>query len=172
MSTLNALTLSIGVLAAVLTWLFLGPLAGMLQIWIAFIAWGCFYHCGGKEAGLKNTIVSMIFGAIVGWVALLIVAGVPLAGTLGLPVWAGIVVGIGVAILVAGANTPLLAAIPANVYGFAAVAGYTLLANKVSVAGLTEPTLANPLINVVISAVIGAIVGYISEKIGGALAKS
>ena len=49
MSILIALTLSIGVLSVVATWLFLGPLAALnFQIWQAFIGWACFYHCGGK----------------------------------------------------------------------------------------------------------------------------
>jgi hypothetical protein len=53
MSLNTALAISLGVLGAVATWLFLGPLGGALQIWAAFIAWGCYYHCGGKEAGLQ-----------------------------------------------------------------------------------------------------------------------
>ena len=53
----TALAISLGVLGAVATWLFLGPLGGMLAIWAAFIAWGCYYHSGGKEAGLQSTIL-------------------------------------------------------------------------------------------------------------------
>ena len=41
MSLNTALAISLGVLGAVATWLFLGPLGGMLAIWAAFIAWGC-----------------------------------------------------------------------------------------------------------------------------------
>ena len=43
MSLNTALAISLGVLGAVATWLFLGPLGGMLAIWAAFIAWGCYY---------------------------------------------------------------------------------------------------------------------------------
>ncbi len=167
MSLLNALTLAIGVLAAVATWLFLGPLGGVLQIWVAFVAWGCFYHCGGQEAGLKNTILGMIFGAVIGWIAMLVLVFVPLGASLGLPIWAGIVVGVGVAVLVVAARCPLFATIPANVYGFATFAGYTLLTNGLS--RLLEPSLANPLINTALSAAIGAGFGYLSQKLGVAL---
>lgn len=38
MSLVSALAISVGVLGGVATWLFLGPLAGGLQIWAAFIA--------------------------------------------------------------------------------------------------------------------------------------
>ena len=170
MSLLNALTIAIGVLAAIATWLFLGPLGGVLQIWVAFVAWGCFYHCGGQEAGLKNTILGMIFGAAVGWISMLVLVFVPLGAALGLPIWAGIVVGIGVAVLVIAARCPHFSVIPANVYGFATFAGYALLTNQVSPGGLLGPSLANPLINTALSAAIGAIFGYLSQKLGLAMA--
>jgi hypothetical protein len=57
MSTNTALAISVGVFGAVATWLFLGPLGGALAIWAAFIAWGCFFHCGGKEHGLQSAIL-------------------------------------------------------------------------------------------------------------------
>ena len=47
-----------------------------------FIAWGCFYHCGGGETGLKNTIVCNIAGAVIAWIALLIVFLALMAATL------------------------------------------------------------------------------------------
>ena len=67
MTILFALALSIGTLAVVATWVFLGPLAALqVQIWQAFIAWAAFYHCGGKGVGFKNTLTGMIFGAAAG----------------------------------------------------------------------------------------------------------
>ena len=49
MSVLFALAISIGLLAVVATWLFLGPLAAFqMQIWQAFVAWASFYNNGGK----------------------------------------------------------------------------------------------------------------------------
>jgi hypothetical protein len=65
MSLNTALAISLGVLGAVATWLFLGPLGGMLAIWAAFIAWGCFFHNGGKEAGLQSTILGTAAGAVI-----------------------------------------------------------------------------------------------------------
>jgi hypothetical protein len=47
MDLIVALAISIGVLGGIATWVSLGPLAGVLQIWAIFIAWACFYHCGG-----------------------------------------------------------------------------------------------------------------------------
>ena len=71
MSSLIALAVSVGVLAVVATWIFFfDPVAAAnLQVWQAFIAWGCHYHCGGKITGTRNTIVCMSFGAVVGMAA-------------------------------------------------------------------------------------------------------
>ena len=168
MDLIVALAISIGVLGGIATWVSLGPLAGVLQIWAIFIAWACFYHCGGKETGLKNTIVCNIVGAIVAWIALLIVLKTGLADSMGVPLWAGIVVGVTVIILVLLAKVPAFNPIPALVYGYASVAAFGLLS---STADVTAGNFNNPLIAIIVSMVVGAILGYISEKVGVAIAK-
>jgi hypothetical protein len=78
MPLLFALTVSIGLLAVVATWLFLGPLAALgVQIWQAFVAWASFYNNGGKTEGATKTAVCMTFGAVVGMLSVM------LAGQLG-----------------------------------------------------------------------------------------
>ncbi len=168
MDLITALAVSIGVLGGIAAWLFLGPLGALgLSVWAAFIAWASFYHCGGKEAGLQKTIINNVFGAIIGWIALLLVTQIPLAGALGLPLWAGICVLITVFVLVYAAKNPMLSDIPAGVLGFASVVALALAGNKLG--ALTAASLENPLINIVISMVIGALFGYVSEKGAGAL---
>ena len=168
MPLLTALAISIGGLGGLATWIYLGPLGGMLQIWATFIAWACFYHCGGKEAGLKTTIVCNIAGAVIAWVALLVFVNTGgIAGSLPAGLWAGILVGVSVAIMVLVANMPMFATIPAMVYGYASVAAYTLLASG---ANVMAADFTNPLVTVVVSMVAGAVLGYVSEKIGAALA--
>jgi Protein of unknown function (DUF1097) len=169
MDLITALAVSIGVLGGIATYVMLSPIGMGLQIWAAFIAWATFYHCGGKEAGLTKTITHTIFGAIMAYIALLLVVHVPLGATLGVPLWAGICVLITVFILVYAAKAPALSDIPASVYGYAAVAGLALAGNKLG--ALTTASMENPFVNVAISLIIGAVLGYISEKIAGALVK-
>ena len=58
MTLLIALTISIGLLAMVATWLILGPLAVVnIQVWQVFIAWASHYHNGGKTDGIKSATV-------------------------------------------------------------------------------------------------------------------
>jgi hypothetical protein len=161
MPKLAALTVSVGVLAVVATWLFgLPPSVTLkLQVWQAFIAWGCHFHAGGKVTGCRNTLVCMIFGSIVGMAAVMLAGQLGAAGALAAP----IAVGIGAAVICAASALPLLAVIPASVYGFAAIAGLILLGTGMSPTAALLPT--------VISIVIGAAFGYVSEWLTGALTK-
>jgi hypothetical protein len=159
MPLLIALAISIGALGVVATWLFLGPLAAIdAQIWQAFVAWACFFHCGGKTEGAKKTAICMAFGAVVGALSVL------LAGQLGGlgPFAAPVAVGIGAAVLVLGAHSGMLATIPASVYGFACVAGLILLKGLSPLAALT-PT--------IVSIVLGTAFGLLSEMLAGKLTK-
>ena len=143
----------------------LGPLGGFALVWVGFIAAGCFFAAGGDIKALSKTIVGMIYGAIVAWIALLIIAKVPVPG-LG-TVWPAIVVGVTVFFLVIVASTDLLSCVPANVYGYAALVGYTLSAGKLD--ALQAGNNSNPLFLIVISAILGAVLGYLMGQLAGVL---
>src|SRR5690606_32145700 len=152
MSMLAALAISIGVLAVVATWLFLGPLASLdAQVWQAFIAWACFYHSGGKVAGARTAAVGMSFGAVIGMAAVLLAAQLGVLGSLAAP----IAVGIGAAVIVLSSQVSVLSVIPASVYGFAAIAGLILLGPEMTAVKALWPT--------VLSILLGTAFGYVSE---------
>jgi hypothetical protein len=162
MPALFALAASVGVLAVLDTWLYVGPLATSSLaglVWISFIAWGCHFHSGGGIKGSTTAVVGMSFGALVGMVAVMLASG-PLAslGVMGAPV----AVGLGAAVICLASAIPPLATIPASVYGFASIAGPILLAGK-------APTEA--IIPVVLSVIIGAAFGYVSEMGANLLTK-
>lgn len=171
MSVRIATALSVGVLAGIATWLFLA--VGTILIWAAFVAWACFFHCGGDGSALKTTIIGNIFGVVAGWVAALAILYVPLAGALSLPLWAGIVVLVVVVIVCLASAIPALASIPASVYGFACAFAFLLQTpEKLTKAALVSPSFDNVLVVVIVSMVIGALFGWASGKGAGALAKS
>jgi len=161
MSSLIALAVSVGVLAVVATWFFfLGTVAAAhLQVWQAFIAWGCHYHSGGKAQGTLKTVVCMSFGAVVGMAAVLLSARLGALGNFAAPV----AVGLGAAVICLAAKIPLLATIPASVYGFASIAGLILLGNGMTATKALVPT--------ILSIVVGAAFGFVSEAVTGLLAK-
>jgi hypothetical protein len=160
MSALIALAVSIGGLAVVATWLFLNPLAAFdMQIWQAFIAWACFFHCSGKMDGMQKTIINMSFGAVVGALSVMLAGQLGGLGAFAAPV----AVGIGAAVLVLAAHVSLLSVIPAGVYGFAAVAGFILLKGAAPMSAIA-PTVG--------SIILGAAFGFVSEIVAGKLTKA
>lgn len=170
MDMITALAISIGVLGGLAAFVFLSPIGLGLSIWAAFIAWGSFYHCGGKIAGFQTSVLANLWGALWGALTLAAVTKTGMADTLGLPLWAGICVAIGVGLMIVGAKVPQLSSIPAAVYGYAAVIALSLLTNTPG--SVTLPALENPAINIALSMVIGGLLGLLSERLAGMLAKA
>ncbi|MBH0236323.1 DUF1097 domain-containing protein [Methylobrevis albus] len=174
MNLVTALAVVIGVLGAIATYLFLGPAGGLgLQIWAAFIAWGSFFHCGGNEAALKSSVIANLWGSVWATIAFALILNVGIGE---LPLNAAVWVGVTVALMILGAHLPLFGAIPAAVYGYAATAGFIILALFVP-GTLSNATLFSlvpgqgPFITIGLSMIIGALFGLVSGKIAGALAK-
>ena len=168
MSQLVALSVSIGLLGGIATILYLK--LGLL-IWAGFIAWACFFHSGGDGNALRNTIVGNAFGAFCAWLAALIILHFPLAESLTLPVWAGIVVGLTVMAMCLAAHIKAFSVIPASVYGYAATFAYLLqTADTMTIDKLMSASFANALLVVIISMALGALFGLASGKMGAALA--
>ena len=171
MDLITALAISIGVLGGIATFLFLSPIGFGLQIWAAFLGWASFYHCGGKTSGFQASVIANLWGVLWAALTLIAVTRAGLADTLGLPIWAGICVAIGVALMILGAKfIPQVSAIPAQVYGYAATVALALLTN--STGALSEASLANPAVNVALSMVIGNVFGYVSEQLAGKLVRA
>ena len=126
MNFVVALGLVLGVIGGVLAYLSLGPLAGVYFIWSVFIFTATGVALGGSKESFKNLVICGVLGVVLAWGASLIVLNVPLAPVLGLPVWAGIVVGITTACLAWAALIPVFPAIPATVVGYASTFAYLL----------------------------------------------
>ncbi|WP_323782277.1 DUF1097 domain-containing protein [Thalassovita sp.] len=160
MNLINALALSIGVLAAVATYLCLGTTFG-LAVWALFIGWGSFYHTGGGVDGFTKSATNHAWGVIVAAVALFLVATV--GGSVAVT---SAIVGASVVVLVMGAHVPALATIPAAVYGYASTAGFCLLSG---VALAEIPALGMAAVTIFVSLVLGNAFGFVSEKGAGIL---
>ncbi len=163
MTAYLALAFSVGLLAILDTWIFVGPLDGTMfagLVWISFIAWGCHFHSGGGAGGATTALVGMIFGGVVGMAAVM-AAGGPLAAT-GVMA-APIAVGVGAFVICLASAISLLKTIPASVYGFAAIAGVILLRGD---------TPMDALIAMAGAVAIGAAFGFVSEMLANAMTKA
>jgi hypothetical protein len=167
-----ALSLSIAVLGAVWAFLALGPLNGYVLVWAGFIAWGSFFHTGGCEKALVKSLAGNIYGAVIAWICFVILGSVavPALGA----AWPAIVIGATVFLLVIVAGFEPLSAVPANVYGYAALVAYTLHQPSAApstgpLQNLTSPNFANPLILLVVSLAAGALFGWVSGYVAKTL---
>lgn len=164
MKPLIALGISVGVLAGVATWL---SLTFSLSVWALFIAWACFFHCGGDLDALKNSIINNLFGAVLGWVAALLILEVPV---LTLIPRASIIVALTVIVLVFAAHIKALSVIPAGFYGYASVFAFALLTKDAfTPAALLNPNMSNALIAIAVAMIIGNVFGIVSAKLSAAL---
>ena len=127
---------------------------------------------GVDHAGypLKNTIVCNTFGSFCAWVAAVLILSVPLADSLTLPIWAGLVVGLTVLGMCLAAHLPALAAIPASVYGYAATFAYLLQTQgALTTDNLFSVGMANAFLLVAVSMALGAVFGMVSGKVAASL---
>lgn len=168
MNLMTAMIIVVGLLAALATWLFTGPVLGGLglSLWAAFLAWASFFNQGGGEQGLIKALAGGLWGCICGTIAFLLANSGVFAGLgdLAFPV----IVGITAALLVLGTALPVLSSAPAAFYGYSAVAAFAFMGNHVGDA-LSMNLATMPLLNVFASMVIGGLFGYVSEKLIGAL---
>lgn len=163
MSIITKLALVISVMGAFATWLFLVPLGPLgLQIWAAFIAWGCFYHCGANAEAFRQSVAGGLWGAFMATVALVAISKIGSD-----PISVSAIVGITVAIFILGAHIPLLSVIPAAVYGYSAAAAFALL--KTGTDPLSLDISISPFLNIGASLIIGGILGYVSKTIVDAM---
>lgn len=166
MKTLNALSLCLGVIGALLVYLSLGPASGVFFIWAVFLSAATFFALGADMTAFKNLIICGVTGVVIAWATALIIINVPMAEVLTLPVWAAIVVGSTTALMGLIAHVKLWPAIPATVVGYASTFGYLLQTpDKMSNAVLLGASLSNPLLVITFSMLIGAGFALLSGKL-------
>lgn len=163
MNLVTALAVVIGVLGVVATYLFAGPASVFgPQIWVAFIAWASFFGAGGTTDALIKSLAANVWGAAWATIALILVGKF---GSGGAPVVA-IIVGVTCCLMILGAHLPLLGVIPAQVYGYAATAGFGLLTGA---SGLDFKLGTGPFTTVAGSLIVGAGFGYATGILAGKL---
>jgi hypothetical protein len=168
-------SITIAVLGAILTWLFLLEVTGPILFWAALVGWACFVHCGADNKALRDTIACNILGIVIAWIAAFLVVSISIPAV-DLALWSGIVVGVGLLVLVLLSGIPAFSSVPAGLLGYASALAYIWEAGilkgeqgVLSTQQLLAAEFTNPLIMVVVSMVIGALVGYAAEKVVASL---
>ncbi len=172
MDKLTALSLSIGGLAGVATFLAVGPASGIFFIWAATIAWAAYFFLGATKEALINTIVCGIFGVFMAWLTAILLTEIPSTALLGFPLMAAITVAVAVVVMCLAANIPQLASIPTSVLGYSSTFAYLLQTpDKLTKEILLGVSLDNPLLVISISIVVGTYFGQWSAQLSAKLTK-
>lgn len=165
MDKLTALSLSIGGLAGVATFLAVGPASGLFFIWAATIPWAVFFLLGADKAAICKNITCSIFGVVMAWATALMLTEISPDTLLGFPVMAAFTVALSVVVLCLAANIPQLATIPCSVVGYSLVFAYLLQTpDKLNKDVLLGVSIGNPLLVISISIVFGTYLGVYSAQ--------
>jgi Protein of unknown function (DUF1097) len=167
---LTSLSLSIGGLAGVATFLAVGPLAGIFLIWAATVPWAVFFLLGADQSAVCKNITCSLFGVFMAWVTALMLTEISPDTLLGFPAMAAFTVAVSVVVLCLAANLPQLATIPCSVVGYSLVFAYLLQTpNMLTKEVLLGASITNPLLVISISIVVGTYLGVgsvrLSEKL-------
>ncbi|NOU22336.1 MAG: DUF1097 domain-containing protein [Methyloglobulus sp.] len=165
MDKLTALSVSIGVLAGVATFLAVGPANGIFFIWAATIPWAVHFLLGANQEAVCKNITCSIFGVVMAWITAMMLTELTADGLF--PLKAGFTVCAAVIVLCLAANLPQLATIPCSVVGYSMTFAYLLQTpDKLNKEVLTGLSLTNPLLVISISIVVGTYLGVASVMLG------
>lgn len=159
-----ALALVIGVLGAIITYLYVGPLGGLgLLVPATFLGAASYFAAGGDAAALARSVPANVWGIVCGTITLIL-----LAYATG-PVLAGVIVGGMTAVFILGALVPALGFVPGSVLGFAPTVLFGLLTSA-SGTDFSLPT--GPFTVMLVSFLVGGGFGYVSSILAGKLVAS
>jgi len=167
---LTALSLSIGGLAGVATFLAVGPLSGVFLIWAATVPWAVYFLLGANKEAICKNITCSIFGVLMAWGTALMLTEISPNTALGFPFMAAFTVAVSVVVLCLAANIPQLATIPCSVVGYSLTFAYLLQTpDKLTKDALLGISLSNPLLVITISIVVGTYLGVWSAQLAAKL---
>ncbi|CAG1022985.1 DUF1097 domain-containing protein [Methylomonas sp. LL1] len=161
-----ALSLSIGGLSGVATFLAVGPASGVFFIWAATIAWAAYFMLGANKEALINTIVNGIYGVVMAWITAIFLTEISPDAVLGFTLMAAITVAVVVTVMCLLAVIPQIAVIPVSVLGYSATFAYLLQTpDTLTKDVLLGASLGNPLLVISISILVGAYFGQLSGQL-------
>lgn len=156
-----ALALVVGVIGVVITYLYVGPLAGLgLLVPVTFLGAASFFAAGGDRPALTKSLAANIWGVVCGTITLI------LLGFAGNAFVVALIVGAMTAVFILGALVPILGFVPGSVIGFAPTVMFGLL-TKASGTDFSLPS--GPFTVLLLSIVIGGLYGYVSALLVGRL---
>lgn len=166
MTQLNAATISAFLMTAIV--LFLLGYVPYIPAWAVFITWACFFHMDGgvdRNQAYVATVVHMGLGALAAWISALMILENPFGSAVAQQVWAPMLIGIVIAVLIRVSAIPRLSVTPVTIYGYASIFAFVSASGSFSLENLLSVTTDNALVTILISIVVGASAGYLNAVI-------
>lgn len=159
MSKATALSISVGILGGLSTWM--TATVWPLPVWVLFLAWASFFFVGTGPRGLVTSVACNWVGIAIATCTLAVVGATSSAALL------AVAVGVGSLTMVQVSRLPRLSATPAIVFGFAMTVG-TIAATGHDI---LTPGASNPALVAAVTALVGAGFGIASEWGAAAITK-
>jgi hypothetical protein len=165
MTRINAACLSAGLLTAIV--LFALRDYPAMPLWAMFITWACFFHLGGDQdpsTSFRITLTHILVGVVSAWVSALILFASPWTDGLLSQLWAPLVIGLVIGLLVRLSAIGWLAVTPAIIYGYASVWAFLSTSGHFSLTALQSLSMQNVVIVLPLCVLMGVCMGYINVR--------
>jgi hypothetical protein len=161
MTPLNASALTGAVLTVIA--LYILGFYPFIPAWAMFLTWACFFHMGGgvdRRQAYSATLLHLGLGIFTAWLSALAVLHNPFSSGLAQSLWAPVLIGLVIGLLLRTGTIARIAVTPAIIYGYAGTFAFLGTTGSFSMGSLLSLSFQNALIAMGVSIVIGASAGY------------
>lgn len=170
MNPLNASALTGAVLTVIA--LYILSFYPFIPPWAIFLTWACFFHMGGgvdRRQAYVATLLHIGLGIVAAWLSALAVLHNPFGGGLAQSLWAPVLIGLVIGLLLRTGTISRIAVTPAIIYGYAGTFAFLSTTGTFGLAPLLSLSFQNALVAMSVSSVIGASAGYLNAVLANRL---
>jgi hypothetical protein len=168
MSPLNASAVTGAVLTVIA--LYILGFFPFIPAWAMFLTWACFFHMGGgidRRQAYTATLLHIGLGIVAAWLSALAVLHNPFDSGLLQNLWAPVLIGLAIGLLLRMGAIPRIAVTPAVIYGYAGTFAFLGTTGTFGLDPLLSAGFENALIAMGFSIFLGASGGYLNAMLAG-----
>jgi hypothetical protein len=163
MTPLNASALTGAVLTVIA--LYILGFFPFIPAWAMFLTWACFFHMGGgvdRRQAYSATLLHIGLGIFAAWLSALAVLNNPFDSALAQSLWAPVLIGLVIGLLLRTGAIARIAVTPAIIYGYAGTFAFLGTTGTFGIDPLLSLSFQNALIAMGASIVLGVSLGYLN----------
>ena len=139
-----------------------------IPAWAMFLTWACFFHMGGgidRHQAYTATLLHIGLGIVAAWLSALAVLQNPFGSGLAQTLWAPVLIGVVIGLLLRTGAIARIAVTPAIIYGYAGTFAFLGTAGTFNIEPLLSLSFQNALIAMGVSVILGASCGYLNATL-------